>query len=156
MRGAMRAFVAIGIVFFLTSCSRWEAKSAVKKLLNDPDSAQFSGLMDGTGKGNVCGFVNAKNRMGGYVGATPFFYEAKYEKTAIVPPTKDSDFRDLYNHIELGWDFSDELNKLSTKCELEQEWKDVCGIPYPGQISRFCSEVNNGKTLYKSLRAEFN
>lgn len=39
--------------------------------LNDPESARFRNLQ-ATEAGIVCGYVNAKNRFGGYVGFKPF------------------------------------------------------------------------------------
>jgi hypothetical protein len=59
-----------------------EAKAQVLANLKDPDSARFEGLREvhltSGGKGStidvVCGSVNAKNSMGGYVGFLPFAY----------------------------------------------------------------------------------
>lgn len=59
----------------LSGCNLYrqhEAESQVRDLLRDPESAQFS---DFTVAGNgllVCGKVNAKNGMGGYVGKRTF------------------------------------------------------------------------------------
>ncbi|AVS67875.1 hypothetical protein C8245_21345 [Paracidovorax avenae] len=89
-----RILFAAAAVAVLASCgSHGEAKDAIRKLLNDPESAQFTDLKNGKNKGDVCGMVNAKNRMGGYVGATPFFYEKASETSAIVraPKTAISD-----------------------------------------------------------------
>ena len=49
-----------------------KAKAAVKRVLKDPSSATFEGLF--THPGAVCGFVNAKNSFGGYIGRMPFGY----------------------------------------------------------------------------------
>lgn len=47
------------------------ARDAVGKRLSDPDSASYRNLtVDDDGL--ICGEVSAKNRMGGYVGYTPF------------------------------------------------------------------------------------
>lgn len=48
------------------------AKSAVEKTLLDPSSAQFRNMHIAKLKPIVCGEVNAKNRMGGYVGFKRF------------------------------------------------------------------------------------
>ncbi|MCU3630112.1 hypothetical protein N8V33_00030 [Enterobacter hormaechei subsp. steigerwaltii] len=45
----------------------YDAKEAVKGLLKDSSSADFSGEMIGKG-GAVCGYVNAKNSFGAYAG----------------------------------------------------------------------------------------
>lgn len=53
------------------------AKRAIGARMFDPYSAQFENITLGaTAKGGpvVCGTVNAKNRMGGYVGRRPFWY----------------------------------------------------------------------------------
>jgi hypothetical protein len=51
------------------------AKSAIRENLNDPDSATFRNLRANKyhGKWYVCGEVNARNRMGGFVGFTDFY-----------------------------------------------------------------------------------
>jgi hypothetical protein len=59
------------ILLAATACSGYEADlDAVRLQLTDPDSAEF----DAVGKKDdvTCGFVNAKNRMGGYVGFRAF------------------------------------------------------------------------------------
>nr|DAX92973.1 MAG TPA: protein of unknown function (DUF3552) [Caudoviricetes sp.] len=54
------------------------AKEAVKNMLKDPDSAKFKDLIAGQvskdKKKHVCGMVNSKNSMGGYVGYKGFVY----------------------------------------------------------------------------------
>lgn len=49
------------------------AEQAVKRILNDPESAQFRDMRVYTL--SVCGEVNAKNAMGGYVGFQRFIYQ---------------------------------------------------------------------------------
>lgn len=53
-----------------------DAKAAVLRKLNDPGSAQWIDLyrVQSPSGELVCGMVNAKNRMGGYNGATGFVY----------------------------------------------------------------------------------
>lgn len=50
-------------------------ETTIRKDLKDPDSAQFSGYqaaVDANGIIAVCGYVNAKNSYGGYIGRQPF------------------------------------------------------------------------------------
>jgi hypothetical protein len=47
-------------------------QTQVKRGLNDPDSAQFSNVTFSRSTKAGCGLVNARNRMGGDVGATAF------------------------------------------------------------------------------------
>jgi hypothetical protein len=49
-----------------------EVQERVSTVLNDPDSALFRNVMHFEKSGAGCGEVNAKNRMGGYVGYTFF------------------------------------------------------------------------------------
>lgn len=63
------AFVALS----LSACDSPTklAEDDVRASLKDPDSAKFRGVVKFS-TGAVCGEVNAKNAMGGYVGFTPF------------------------------------------------------------------------------------
>jgi hypothetical protein len=49
-----------------------QVQTQVKRGLNDPDSAQFSNVTFSRSTKAGCGLVNARNRMGGDVGATAF------------------------------------------------------------------------------------
>lgn len=149
--------VALTSLFMLTGCGpEGEAKSGVKSLLNDPDSVQFSGLRkDSSGK-NVCGYFNAKNRMGGYVGRTPFYYEGATTITAIAPPVEESDIRSLWLGIKVG-DFSKDLESLRHKCQAARKWPDVCGDSYPGATNAMCDVVldGGGDKLYQALKEKY-
>ena len=63
------------------------AKEAVKNMMKDPDSAKFKDLIAGQvskdKKKHVCGMVNSKNSMGGYVGYKGFVY-IDGEKYAVL------------------------------------------------------------------------
>lgn len=48
------------------------ATDAVRRALNDPESARFDRVTYNAATLSTCGLVNAKNRMGGYVGFTRF------------------------------------------------------------------------------------
>jgi hypothetical protein len=48
----------------------------VRAVLNDPDSAKFRDVGFNKKTGAGCGYVNAKNRMGGYTGFTMFIVYA--------------------------------------------------------------------------------
>lgn len=65
----------------------------VKRRLFDPDSAKFRNVTHG--RGNVCGEVNAKNKMGGYVGFKAFIV---YQGTAFVTSDEGLD-RTLYEEL---------------------------------------------------------
>jgi len=48
------------------------AEGVIRRDLRDPESARFRDVRRNTEKGAVCGYVNAKNGYGGYVGEAPF------------------------------------------------------------------------------------
>lgn len=144
-------------VLLLSACGpHGEAQKAIKGLLNDPDSAKFSAMADGSSKGDVCGMVNAKNRMGGYVGDTPFFYEALTKTAAIVPPVEEGAFRSLWFAIRSGG-FESDLGKLSQQCRLVREWPKVCGGMYPASSAPECAIVLDldGSKMYEALKAKY-
>lgn len=95
--------IIIGWRFYLVS----ELKKPVLAKLSDPDSAQFQNLKyvgNWTVQGGVlCGQVNAKNRMGGYVGYQWFDADAK---SAIV---EDDVVKKIYDDASLKrCDFSED------------------------------------------------
>jgi hypothetical protein len=63
------------------------SKSAMAKKLSDPESArwgEFYTVVGDGGYGLVCGAVNAKNHMGGYIGMTGFTYEPKVDRAIML------------------------------------------------------------------------
>lgn len=63
------------------------AKEAMARKLNDPTSAQWRDLftVKTPDLGEVvCGMVNSKNRMGGYVGFTGFIYEKNIRRATMM------------------------------------------------------------------------
>ncbi|RUW41365.1 MAG: hypothetical protein E5V37_01810 [Mesorhizobium sp.] len=63
--------------------------SALSDGLFDPYSAKISDLFHGMNKGVICGRINAKNRMGGYVGYAPFYVYTSDRKAEIVRQDPD-------------------------------------------------------------------
>ena len=64
----------------------YKAQSLVKNSLIDPESASFSEVTHVRKTGAVCGFVNGKNKMGGYVGKKRFFVTS--EGKVEIEPTR--------------------------------------------------------------------
>jgi hypothetical protein len=62
------------------------AKAAMARKLTDPESARFDDLFKVQADSGeaVCGMVNSKNRMGGYVGATGFIYEKNLNRATLM------------------------------------------------------------------------
>lgn len=151
-----RILFAAAALAALASCGgHGEAKDAIRKLLNDPESAQFTDLKNGKNKGDVCGMVNAKNRMGGYVGATPFFYEKATETSAIVKAPEDGDFRSLWLGIRAG-DYENDMRKLMKQCRAHDQWSDVCTTPHPEPAAAGCAIISGDpKSIYAQLKAAY-
>lgn len=99
-----KAAAAVLITASLGGCSvyeehqfKHEAIDALKHSLSDPESAEFRGLRVVVREQIefvLCGEINAKNRMGGYVGYRPFFvmalandHERVVIQTEIAPAT---------------------------------------------------------------------
>lgn len=69
--GAIFICTAVGASYWLL----WpihRAESLVRKQLTDPDSAKFDEVVFNRPKGSVCGYVNSRNKFGGYTGKTMF------------------------------------------------------------------------------------
>lgn len=148
------------IAFTLSACEfvptpENQAKSTVRKMMIDPNGAQFGEVFQGIQKGSYCGWVNGKNRMGAYVGETPFFYEqiANTGIATIVPETAtDRDFSMYYLSLEMS---SDNYKEILEKCTVPRKWEQICGRRINSSPSRFCDLMNDPVELVKALRSEF-
>ena len=76
--------LAVGLWALPSPVSRVE--KVVREHLHDPDSAQFSKVTHSSLTGTGCGYVNAKNRFGGYAGKTHFMLHAE-GKLQFFPTT---------------------------------------------------------------------
>lgn len=81
--GAARAAIASKAIAPFTVAV---AESAVREGLRDPESARFRAVKRSATTGAVCGYLNAKNAYGGYVGEAPFtyYYSDKYKSPQIL------------------------------------------------------------------------
>jgi hypothetical protein len=68
----VRHLFAAGALLGISGCNS-AAEDAVRKELNDPQSAQFTEVV--TAKGVTCGLVNSRNALGGYPGLIGFVVE---------------------------------------------------------------------------------
>lgn len=77
-RGGWKVAAAALSGLALASCGELgetgKAKDAVRRLLKDPDSAQFRDVQACAKPGAIQGEVNGKNSYGGYAGFEPFIY----------------------------------------------------------------------------------
>ena len=76
------------------------AKAKLTIQLKDPDSAQFTGIVVAAEHGLVCGWVNAKNSFGGYVGYRPFFVMGD---VAVIRDPDSADELNNHSAFAAGW-----------------------------------------------------
>ena len=91
-----------------------EVKRRVLDRLNDPGSAQFRDVKLHTKTGAGCGEVNAKNRMGGYVGFTLFV--AFKDGDVRFEPTENLSSNDASARVEALQKQLNFLTLLQTNC----------------------------------------
>ena len=78
---------------------RHKAENVVREKLTDPESAQFSReVIDSTlsGIATVCGYVNAKNQFGGYVGRRRFIYQESDNSIFMEPTSPEETFEIIW------------------------------------------------------------
>ncbi|MFZ3173391.1 MAG: hypothetical protein WA146_00725 [Thiobacillus sp.] len=68
-----------------------EAKAAIEEALFDPSSVEYRNVVSYT-EGIVCGEVNAKNKMGGYVGFKDFIFRNGNEPDPFYPSGVQMDY----------------------------------------------------------------
>jgi|RhiMethySRZTD1v2_1073278.scaffolds.fasta_scaffold431329_3 hypothetical protein len=77
---------------------RVDAEKTVTRTLLDPQSAQFDRVrvVQSGDRKFVCGWINAKNRFGGYVGRQPFVYEPLIGRHFMLDEASDRSLRARY------------------------------------------------------------
>ncbi len=86
-KGAIAAIATVAILvalYFIWGnlySGKAKAMKVVAMALVDPESAKFEDVKYFNETGSACGYVNSKNRMGGYVGFTPFVVTSNGEVT---------------------------------------------------------------------------
>jgi hypothetical protein len=68
---AARSAIAAGSKTRLTIA---DAEGNLRQMMKDPESVRFRDVHANRATGAVCGYYNAKNSYGGYVGESPFIY----------------------------------------------------------------------------------
>lgn len=89
------------------------AQELLRSTLLDPDSAQFREATFNPATKTVCGQVNSKNRLGGYVGFTPFY--VVNEAVRIEPDP---------SYVSLG-DFEREEHERAVS-SFASMWDELC------------------------------
>ena len=103
----------IGVSIIFSGCSGGQvaaAKASVERQLIDPTSAQYRDMTSFT-EDVVCGSVNSKNRMGGYVGFRLFIYNG--------PSSNQADFDIDQGDVDL-W-CNDNPDKRKTAADRDNE-----------------------------------
>lgn len=132
MRGLRGGAVAVALLL-TAGCEQLPgtpqnlAVKAVREQMLDPQAARIVILE--THQGAVCGTVNGKNAMGGYVGARPFVAWGPVASVFSQPPSLD-DVRMLLR-MEKGADRDDLILRIGRDCELPKLWRADCKRPFP-------------------------
>lgn len=131
-----------------------KVQNQVRSYLNDPGSGKFETVFKGNDEKHYCGWVNAKNRMGAYVGSTKFIHERVTDDfgvvTFVASPPKDFEFKMLKHST----DFESDFKELYSKCESIAKWNEKCNSA-PETIAdshRLCQMMLDPKS--KGLMAE--
>lgn len=118
-----------------------DAHRAARSMLNDPGSAQFQSERVVSEKGAVCGLVNAKNAMGGYVGFRPYvYYKPGLIATSDGPPNYQGYVNDIHPYYQPA--FQRAFEKLTAACDFHDTWKENCGgslFPDQAKQDHVCS-----------------
>jgi len=154
----MKIFLIFAIlVSGLTGCdylptSENKAKKIVSEALIDPDSAKFRSISAGLHEGEFCGYVDGKNRMGGYAGATPFIVNTQTGSAEIGEnPITKADFRKFALLLSTNADFMEivkEEIELKKRCTFPERWKNACKDRYAVNVLErpvgLCFAITNG------------
>ena len=94
------------------------AIQAVRSSLKDPESARFSNVYMAADGKYACGDVNAKNSMGGYVGATVFMLQVETGRVEFMPPDADP-----------NQSTQEQIAALEKRVKFVKDVKALCGEP---------------------------
>lgn len=114
-RRPLWALAAVALICACSSAER-EAQTAVKQQLTDPESAQFRNLSEH--EAWICGEVNSKNRLGGYVGFRIFIYGKSGESVVIDPQE--------YLTPQAKEVFGEIANMVTDTAAFDQRWAAEC------------------------------
>jgi hypothetical protein len=92
------------------------AKKAIERDLLDPASVQYRDVKEFS-EGVVCGEINAKNGLGGYVGYKTFIYNGML---------KDGAYFETDDRVQVKWWCSDKPNKRISHDQAVFKWETLC------------------------------
>lgn len=148
------AFVTAGCEFMPgTEAYRIEqAKRAVAKLLIDPASAQFQNVV--ARDGYVCGEVNGRNRMGGFVGFKRFLVPLDGDSPLIDP---EFDYQDLLTAEDsceaLQSNSYASVSSAIAACRRAEEQRSAAKLQgvFDSSWSKHCSPTGNARVYRPPL-----
>lgn len=91
-----------------------QAEQRVRAQLRDPDSARFHAVQVYRGTGGACGYVNAKNGLGGYAGPTHFVIDRA--GTVLFDPRIDTLSGTVDQRIAATQKMIDYLTAVEASC----------------------------------------
>ncbi|WGM40989.1 hypothetical protein [Caulobacter sp. NIBR1757] len=106
---------------------RNQAREALRGMMFDPGAAKIEFVAETADA--VCGTVNGKNRMGAYVGASPFVFRKSIGYVEVYGgDVEGSDLRmlSLTDTDDPDWDKS--YGEIDAKCRFPKTWKAMCGV----------------------------
>jgi hypothetical protein len=134
------------LLLALAGCSgrEHEAKEAIRRILLDPESGQFTDVFVNKQNDAVCGMVNGKNRFGAYAGSLPFMYHTAgdQKRAFILSVPSDEEFE---THALSVRSWNNNSDDLFQRCRELPEWESACGRKVTlARSPRYCGMVNGG------------
>lgn len=152
MRRRWLALVIAGACVLASSCDRipgtpeFAARREIKAAAFDPGAVQIRYI--GSSADAVCGEMNGKNRMGAYVGFTPFIYERTLGMLSIYQGAPSvSDLR-MAGYMSDGPEQDNAFLEIGLKCQFPDDWKEKCMRLGAGPVvenKAFCDAWKAGK-----------
>lgn len=115
---AALAAAAGGAYWFTKVKPVHDVEWAVRSMLKDPESAAFTLVKIYPETGAACGMVNAKNSLGGYVGARPFVFVPG--KGVTLPPDEAGSSASTAEQIQAVTARIEFIQLIASKCP---DWK---------------------------------
>lgn len=125
MKPSIAILIAVSVAL-LVGCDpgRIEAERAVKSVLIDPGSARFTNVSRHPETGAYCGWVNSRNKFGGYTGDKSFAFN---DGTVVFLPDPQSlqrsvrEFERAVERMGRGTGSVEEMDRALEAANQEQE-----------------------------------
>lgn len=148
--------------FALAACSSEESKkndaqAAVKAILQQPESAEFSGLQVGkTDDSLICGKVGFRaGPINMYQGEHPFIYKSKAKRATVIEPISDFDFQFYFEDILDKKDVTEKAAQLKDECEAPKIWEANCSPAIDIAPHSLCRLIDKPQLLEAEMYLRF-